>query len=238
MIDPTEDGASGAPRKKSRTRVMRNMKLRSPGWREIRQVADPAVGGGDTDHELVLVFQRDPASEAGRQAASRLLARYRRRVLTWCWRVVGDREAALDLAQEVLLSAFDRLPEYDHYGRFGAWLFTIARHRCLSELRRRRVPLAEDAVLELVADPAPGPDEALERRLAADELFDLVRSALTAEEQTALWLRCHEGLPVDVITRRLSVDQATGARGLLQRARRKLRAALELRDGEEHGGGG
>lgn len=212
------------------------MKLRSPRWREIRQVVDPSGDGRDADRELVRMFQRDPASEAGRQAASRLLARYRRRVLIWCWRVVGERETALDLAQEVLLSAFDRLPGYVHDGRFGAWLFTIARNRCLSELRRRRVPLDEDAVLEMVADPAPRPDEALERRRAADELFALVRTVLTSEEQTALWLRCHEGLPVDVITGRLGLDQASGARGLLQKARRKLRAALAARDAD-HGGG-
>ena len=123
-------------------------------------------------------------------------------------------------------------------GRFGAWLFTIARHRCLSELRRRRIPLAENAVLEMVADTAPAPDEALERSLAVENLLNLVRDTLTAEEQNALWLRCYEGLPVDVITQRLGLDQKTGARGLLQRARRKLRAALSEGDDETHGGSG
>ena len=217
--------------------VMTIMTLRSPGWREIRQAADSAGGGGDeTDRSLVLAFQSDPAGEAGRRAASRLLARYRQRVLIWCWRIGGDRDAAVDLAQEVLLSAYRRLAQYEHEGRFGAWLFTIARNRCLGELRRRRIPLAEDAVLELVADEAPAPDEALERRLAAEDLLALVRDTLTEEEQTALWLRCYEGLPVDVITRRLGLDARTGARGLLQRARRKLRAALALREEENRGG--
>ncbi len=215
---------------------MINMMMRSSRWREIRQAVDPPMGGGDTDRTLVMTYQRDPASEAGRQAASRLLARYRERVLVWCWRVVGDRDAALDLAQEVLINAYQRLVEYDHDDRFGAWLFTIARNRCLSELRRRRVPLAENAVLEMVADTAPAPDEALERRLAAEDLLGMVKDTLTPEEQTVLWLRCYEGLPVDVITRRLALDQRTGARGVLQRARRKLRSALETRDAEPHGG--
>jgi RNA polymerase sigma-70 factor (ECF subfamily) len=206
------------------------MMRRSSGWREIRQVADQPLGGGDGDHALVARYQRDPRGEAGRQAASLLLARYRERVLIWCWRVVGDREAALDLAQEVLINAYRRLGDYDHDGRFGAWLFTIARHRCLSELRKRRVPVADEAVLELVADGAPAPDEALERRLAAEELLDLVRDTLTPLEQDALWLRCHEGLPVEVITRRLDITEGTGARAVLQRARRKLRSALYDRD--------
>lgn len=212
------------------------MILRSLQWRKIRQIADPPTGGTESDRALVDAYQRSPASAGGRRAASQLLHRYRRRVLVWCWRVVGEREAALDLAQEVLISAYQRLGAYDHDGRFGAWLFTIARNRCLSELRKRRIPLAESAVFEWVVDPAPPPDVALERRLAADDLLQLVRDTLTAEEQDALWLRCFEGLPVDVITKRLALDQRTGARGLLQRARRKLRSALEQRDGQIRGG--
>ncbi|MCP4574062.1 MAG: sigma-70 family RNA polymerase sigma factor [bacterium] len=214
------------------------MMLRSTVRREIRQVVDPATGGDGTDRELVLAYQRDPDGDVGRQAASRLLARYRQRVLVWCWRVVGDRETALDAAQEVLLSAWGRLDEYDHDGRFGAWLFTIARNRCLSELRRRRVPLDTEAVIELVADPTPAPDEDLERRLAAEDLLGLVRDTLSPEEGTAVWLRCHEGLSVDAITRHLALDEKSGARGVLQRARRKLRAAVAARAGDEDGGEG
>ena len=203
--------------------------LRSRAWREIRQAVDPPPGGGngDPDAALVAAFQRDPRSEAGRQAAGRLLARYRSRVLAWCWRAVDDREAALDLAQEVLLSAWRHLPEYRHEDRFGAWLFAIARNRCLTELRRRRVPLAGDAVLELIADAGPAPDEDLERRLAARDMLRFVADTLDREEQDVLMLRCFEGLPVDAITRRLGLTGATGARAVLQRARRKLRAALE-----------
>jgi RNA polymerase sigma-70 factor (ECF subfamily) len=215
---------------------MVTMMLRSDWWREIRQVADPPGGGGDGDGELVATFQRSPGSETGRQAASRLLGRYRQRVLAWCWRVSGDREAALDLSQEVLLNAYNRLNDYEHDGRFGAWLFTIARNRCLSELRRRRIPLAEEAVLELVADPTPAPDQELERRIEAEKLLDLVQETLTPAESTAVWLRCYEGLSVDAITRRLALDQKSGARGLLQRARRKLRAALSGRKADRQGG--
>lgn len=204
---------------------------RYPWWREIRQVLDPPFGGGgDPDAALVADYQRDPGSEAGRQAVSRLLARYRERVLIWCWRTIGDREAALDMAQEVLLSAWRNLGNYNDDDRFGAWLFTIARNRCLSELRRRRVPLAEEAVLEMVADKGPGPAEALERRLAAQDMLRFVAETLDHEEQAALMLRCWEGLPVDVITRRLGLTASTGARAVLQRARRKLRAALDARD--------
>lgn len=217
----------------ARIPVIALMQNRYSWQAEIQPIASAPRGEVDADRSLVEIYQADPRSDVGRQAASRLLARYRERVLIWCWRVVDDRELALDLAQEVLLSAYKRLAKYEHDGRFGAWLFTIARHRCLSELRRRRVPLAEDGVLELIADSGPGPDEIYERKAKAGELFELVRESLTPLEQDAIWLRCHEGLPVDVITRRLDISEGTGARAVLQRARRKLRSALESREARE-----
>jgi len=50
----------------------------------------------------------------------------------------------------------------------------------------------------------------------------------------ALWLRCFEHMPVDEIGRVMRLENASGARGLLQRARRKLRAALAQRVSETH----
>ena len=126
-------------RKNNALSVMVTMILRSDWWREFRQVDDPPGGGGDGDGDLVATFQRSPASAAGRQAASHLLDRYRQRVLVWCWRVIGDREAALDLSQEVLLKAYSRLADYEHDGRFGAWLFTIARNVVRDWLRHKKV---------------------------------------------------------------------------------------------------
>lgn len=205
------------------------MAPRSSLQTEIHPGAGATRGIDGDDRVLVETYQRDPRSDAGRHAASRLLARYRERVLIWCWRVVDDRELALDLAQDVMLNAFRRLEDYRHDGRFGAWLFTIARNRCLAELRRRNVPVAAEGMLELVADPKPSPDEAWERKSAAEELLALVRENLTPLEQDTIWLRCHEGLPVDVITRRLGIQETTGARAVLQRARRKLRSALAAR---------
>ncbi len=205
---------------------------------ESRQASGRVGGDGEPDdRSLVVAFQRDPDGEAGRRAVSLLLDRYRRRVLVWCWQVVRNRETALDLAQEVLVSAYRNLCGYEEQDHFDSWLFAIARNRCLSELRRRQVPVAEAAVLELVADPGPGPDVRFERELEAQELQRLVRETLTPLEQEALRLRCYEGLPVETITRRLELREASGARAVLQRARRKLRAALAGAPAPEDGEG-
>lgn len=189
------------------------------------------------DAVLVAAYQADPEGRQGRRAVSQLLGRYRRLVLQWCGRYVRDREGAMDLAQDVLLSAFRHLDSYSDKEKFSAWLFIITRNRCLSELRKGKVSLAGDAVLELLADPGRQPDAVLEQKLAREDLDTLAARTLTSQEWDALWLRCYEAMPVDLITRRLGLQEKSGARGVLQRARRKLRRALEVQGQEEQGGG-
>jgi RNA polymerase sigma factor (sigma-70 family) len=180
-----------------------------------------------SDESLLAAWRKDPDGPRGRRAVSCLFERYGDRVYGWCWRHVRDRELALDMAQEVLTSAYRHLDTFGERSLFGSWLFSIARNRCLSELRRRRLPRDEAAVLESVADRRPTPDRVLEEALAEQALLNLIRRHLTEQEQRAIWLRCFEQLPVEDITRLLGIRERSGARAVLQRARRHLRAAMD-----------
>lgn len=182
------------------------------------------------DREDLRVFRAAPDERSGRQAASRLLKRHQDRVYAWCYRYVEDHERALELAQDVMLNAYRKLPVYEHRARFSSWLFVIARNRCLRDLRRP--PLRRELGLDpdTLRSGARGPGRELEERQAEQRLWRLIDRHLEPAEQDALRLRCLEGLPVAAITRILRVQDRSGARGLLQRARRKLRAALDRDD--------
>jgi len=183
------------------------------------------------DEELVLAWQRDPRGRAGRTAVEELFARYDERVYAWCFRFCRDHERALDLAQEAQLEAYKALASFEGRSRFSTWLFTVTRHRCLRTLRRPRLLRDDDLEPDTLPDAGRGPDEDVEARLDSQRLAALVRDTLDEREQRALWLRCEEGLPVETITEMLGLDSASGARGLLQTARRKLRAALAALEG-------
>lgn len=184
-----------------------------------------------TDEDLIRLVQSDPDGNRGRVAASELLGRYRVRVYAWCYRYVRDHEQALDLAQDALLSAWKAMPRFVERARFSSWMFAIARNRCLTALRTRSLVRDESVAPEDLLDGGVDPIEELARREEEDHVMQLVRDVLDAREQEALWLRAVERVPVEDITRLMQLDGASGARGLLQTARRKLRAAMGRHEG-------
>jgi RNA polymerase sigma factor (sigma-70 family) len=183
--------------------------------------------GNCSDDELVRLARLDPAAAGSRQAAGELLGRHRGRVYSWCFRQVGEHELALDLAQDVLFGAYRNLDKFGGRCPFVCWLWMVARNRCLSELRRPSLWCDDEFDLEAVAASQAGPDREFEERLDEERLLQLMQAALDPVERQAIWLRCIEKMPVEAVTIALDLTAASGARAVLQRARRKLRSALD-----------
>lgn len=183
------------------------------------------------DEELVRIATQDQDPPRARAAASALFGRYQRKTYLWCMRVVRDHDRALDLAQEAQLTAWRRLSSFSHEARFSSWLFVVVRNRCLSHLRRVEILDDGDEGLVEIVDPVTPVDRRIEEEHEEQALLALIARELDPLEREALALRCFERLPIDTITELLGLDNATGARGLLQRARRKLKAARARAEG-------
>jgi len=189
-------------------------------------MSDPAEDDRLTDESLVRTHLQDPEGPAGREALSRLVARWSERTYLWAYRFMRDRESALDVAQDCLVLMIRALRRYEPRGKFSAWLFTIVHHRCLDEIRRRRHEREVDADLDGFVSAEPGPEETLDRNRHRERVFAAMRDHLDPVERTALWLRAYDGMSVDDITEVLHLDGASGARGVLQTARRNARGAV------------
>ncbi len=185
-----------------------------------------------SDEELVAEAKADPTGLLGKEAASVLLHRYQERVFRWSLSRVRDPDLALDMSQDVLLSAYRKLLTFDGRSSFSSWLFAITRNRCLNTLRRPDI-FDDDAKLEVLPHPSLSQDRELEDREDEERLLRLVRANLDPLDQQVLWLRCFEKVPVDEITLMLDIRGPSGARGILQRARRRLRAAMARENGSE-----
>lgn len=181
---------------------------------------------GESDEELVARFQSDPEGPRGRDALDRLVERWRGRAYLWAYRTLGEREASLDAAQDALLQMIRSLPNYRTQGRFSAWLFTIVRNRCLNAVRRRRLVRDPEVDVDSLLADAEAPDDALDSAREHERLMRWMNEVLDPVERAALWMRAFEEMSVEDITSMLDITSASGARGVLQSARRKLRAAL------------
>ena len=67
-----------------------------------------------------------------------LYDRHHRGVLSYCRHMLGSRDEAEDALQQAFVSAHADIVSSDKPIRFKAWIYTIARNRCLSILRARR----------------------------------------------------------------------------------------------------
>jgi len=80
--------------------------------------------------------------DGDRKAFRELVERYQDQTIASAHHLVGDLDAAHDLAQEALVSAYVELQSLRNPSRFRQWLYGILRHKCLSHLRAQGQPVA------------------------------------------------------------------------------------------------
>jgi len=70
-------------------------------------------------------------------AFEELVGPFRRELAAHCYRMLGSLQDAEDQVQETLLSAWRGIDGFEGRSSVRSWLYKIATHRCLDEIRRR-----------------------------------------------------------------------------------------------------
>lgn len=120
----------------------------------------------------------------------KIMQKYQRQILHYCYHMLGNYAEAEDCAQEVFLKAFRHLRTYRPEKPFEAWLYTIASNHCLDVLRKRRLARYLPFLYRSDEDNKP-----IDQRIEAayfDERVLGAMSRLSAEERSLLILRCVE----------------------------------------------
>jgi len=193
----------------------------------------------DPDVRLMLLVRDDDAA-----AFDELMLRYQHRLVTVLEHLIGRRDQAEDLAQEVFLRVYRARKRYVVGAKFSTWLFTIANHVAANALRslsrRPEVNLtsrpndsAGVASLDKMALAASGAMPT--RQLDKAELRDVVREAmagLSERQRMAVLLNKFEGMSYADIAATMDMSPQA-VKSLLSRARVKLKEMLEpyLHDG-------
>lgn len=68
-------------------------------------------------------------------AFTKIYNRYKSQVYRFCLRMLQDEEGAKDVVQEVFVRLYERSGKLEANSKLSAWLFTVARNRCLNSRR-------------------------------------------------------------------------------------------------------
>lgn len=171
---------------------------------------------------------------AGEEDLYEVLARrYQARVLSHVARMIGNRDDAADLSQEILVKVFQALERYNPEYKFSTWLFRIAGNAAIDHLRKRRprtVPLEPEprgdgrpsSVEYKSADLDP---YALLRNTERGEAIRRAIDGLPAEFKELIALRHFTGLSYEEIAEVKAMPLGT-VKNKLFRARAVLKERL------------
>lgn len=195
--------------------------------RECTKIQTPHISDG-------ILAQQSLAGD--QRAFETLVQRYSTPLFNFICRFLGDYDQACDILQQVFLQLYISLPNLRTGDPLKAWLFQVARNRCLDELRRKRaihfseleVVNDDDELSPLAAmpDTDPLPEELAERRDLRECLQKAIQT-LPPKFRSVVLLRYAAQLSFSEIGQVLNMPEAT-AKTYFQRAKPLLRATLTV----------
>jgi len=178
---------------------------------------DPAVA------ECALVERCRLGEEA---AFDELITGHRGRVIALAYHLLGNRDAAEDVAQDAFVRVFLRIRSLRGNGAFATWLRRIVVRVCLDHTRRRESTEVEMPTNPEAAVPAADPAAAI----AVHQILD----RLSPKLRVVLVLRDIEGMDYNTISETLSIPVGT-VRSRLSAARLTFKDLYrtQMLEGEE-----
>ena len=187
---------------------------------------------GVSDAEAALVSRCLAGDEF---ASTELVEAHQRMVDQLAFHLLGDKEEAMDLSQDVFLTVFRMLDRFRGQSALRTWIYRIVVNQARNRQRwwRRRKQSAQVPLDEHVSAHGDlsspnddwGPERLLRQKEQADRVWQALRE-LPFDQRTALILREIDGLSYEEIG--FSLDVAVGTvKSRLARARQLLRGELQ-----------
>ncbi len=149
------------------------------------------------DRDLILRARRKDVD-----AYNLLVSRWEKRIFNYLLRLVGNREDAMDLSQDVFLKAYQNLQKLEDASRFAPWLFRIAHNEAYSLLRK---PKTEQQTGERGERAVWGQMLPLETSLAVERAL----AKLTEDQREAVLLKVYQGFKFEEIAEVLDTPVST-----------------------------
>lgn len=155
------------------------------------------------------------------QAFSVIVSRYQNKVFNIVFRIIGNREDAEDLTQEIFLKVYKSLEKFKKESKFSTWIYRIAYNMTLSELRRRKMNFFSIDIIQL--DESEDIDNSFDDKIKEEKLNYLNQAlkTLVPEELFLISLYYIEGKNIEDIAL-VSGNSVANIKVKLFRIRKKL----------------
>ena len=126
-----------------------------------------------------------------------IVERYKRPIMKLLYRMTGDYETSMELAQETFLKAWNYLKSYHREMKFHSWLFKIAHNLAIDHISKKRRRMENETPLDEVAQDFKknGWEKRVEGGMYVQSLLDKLRDPY----RTAVILRFMEDLTYEDI---------------------------------------
>jgi len=182
------------------------------------------------DRELI---QKIAAKDHG--AFKALVDRYQALVINTCYNLLGNRDDAEDVAQEVFFQVYKSAEKFRQEAKLSTWLYRIAVNRSLNFLRYNKrsrwlkglTSLLEDErkqVTDVPASDSDRPDVALEKK-ERNVIVKKAIDSLPEKQRAAFVLHQYEGLSYQEIAG-IMQRSLSSVESLIQRAKLNLQRKL------------
>jgi RNA polymerase sigma-70 factor (ECF subfamily) len=177
--------------------------------------------------------------KAGDEKAFReVVLAYQRRVYNIAYRMLGNKEEAKDLAQEVFLSVFESIKNLREEVKFEPWLIQITVNHCRNRWKylKRKKYFQSDSLDDLIEteegerprqvyDPSDNPETLLEKKMIQD-LIQRGLLQLKEDQRELIVLRDLQGFSYEEIGKLFSLPEGT-VKSKIHRARMDFKEQLE-----------
>ena len=159
-----------------------------------------------------------------RASFEELFRAYHRRVFGYIFRMLGDASRAEEITSDVLFEIWKGAERFGGRSRVSTWIFGIAHHKVVDELRRRRIETTP-VVPNDFADPNENPESGAVRENQRERLRATL-GQLTPEHREVIELAFFQDRSVEEIAGIMRCPPSTVKTRMFY-ARKKLREILE-----------
>ena len=149
-----------------------------------------------------------------------LYIRYYSKVLDKCLSMVRNRSQAMELAEDVFIKAFEKLPSFRHQSTFSSWLYTITYNHCVDHLReKKKLHYPKWNTDNELPDLAEEPEES-EEKIDYGKMMEILE-LIHPEEKALIMMKYQDNLSVKQIGQALRISDAA-VKMRLKRARTRI----------------